>query len=413
MPTDTPETSTDMRHSLRAAALAVAALLALPATAQTNDTAPFYAGASLGVTQVSNIYRLSSGSNSDRVTSAGLLAGVDTRLGRQHLTFDGSLQDNRYADNRALNNRSYSLRGALEWQTVGNLSGTLSALSTRSLAQFNLGGTQPYFEKNIERNEDYGAVVRLGMGTRYSLEAGASRRTHDFSNAVYDMFAYRQNGGSFGIYAMPGGNVRLGLVARRTDGTYPRYPVYLFGFRVGSQVIDYKRDDLDFTTVWNAGGGSTFNTRISSSRTSYDPASAALRNFHGTTGAVGWNWQATSKVLLNLQYTRDSGQDTLVQTADVNRVYTTWQLNGRYALSGKVSLNAGATRSRGRSAVDDPTNLNEGLDSSSAYNVGLQWAFSRGMSLGCQYNRTSRDSDVALNTFSASSYGCTGQLLVY
>lgn len=403
-----------MRHPLRAAALAVAALLALPAAAQSNDTAPFYAGASLGVTQVSNVYRLSTGSNSDRVTSAGLLAGVDTRLGRQHLTFDGSLQDNRYADNRALNNRSYSLKGALEWQTVGNLSGTLSALSTQSLAQFNLGsGTQPYFEKNTERNEDYTAVVRLGMGTRYSLEASASRRERNFSNAVYDQFTYRQNAGSFGIYAMPGGNVRLGLVARRTDGTYPRYPVYLFGFRVGSLALDYKRDDLDFTTAWNAGGSSTLNTRISTSRTNYDPASAGQRNFRGTTGAIGWNWQATSKVLLNLQYTRDSGQETLVQTADVNRVYTTWQLNSRYALTGKVSLNAGAIRSRSHGTSDSAASAVESFDNNNTYNVGVQWAFSRSVSLGCQYNRANRESNITQYAFSASSYGCTGQLLVY
>jgi hypothetical protein len=369
---------------------------------------------SLGVTHVSNIYRLAEGSNSDRVVSGGLLAGVDTRLGRQHLTLDGSVQDNRYNENRSLNNRSYSLRGALNWETVGNLSGTVSALSTRSLAQFNLGGVaQQTFDRNIERNEDYGATVRLGMGTRYSLEAGASHRTHEFSNDIYDIYNYRQNSSSFGVYAMPGGNVRLGLVARHTDGSYPQYPIFLFGFRVGSQVIDYKRDDLDFTTNWNAGGGSTFNARISTSRANYNPASSALRNFRGTTGALGWNWQPTSKLLLNLQYARDSGQDRLVQTADVNRVYNTWQLNGRYVVSSKVSINAGATRSRSQSSIDGAVNQDPGLENNDNYNVGVQWAVWRGLSLGCQYNHSNRDSAVALYTFSASSYGCTGQMLVY
>lgn len=402
-----------MRLPLRTAALSAAVLLAFPAGAQTNDSAPFYAGASLGVTQVSNIYRLSTGSNSDRVTSAGLLAGLDQRFGRQHLTLDGSLQDNRYADNSTLNNRAYSLRGALDWQTVGHLSGTFSALSSRSLAQFNLGtGVEQYTEKNTERNEDYSAIARLGVGTRYSLEAGLNRRTRDFSLPVYDRFVYRQHTGNFGFYATPAGNVRLGLAARRTEGNYPRYPIYLFGFRVGSQSIDYKRDDFDFTTAWNTGGSSQLNTRISRSRTTYDSTTSGLRDFHGTTGVIGWNWQATSKIQLNLQYARDSGQETLVQTPDVNRIYTSWQFGGRYALTGKISLNAMTLRSRGHN-VTDAAITSDFFDGSNTYNVGLQWAFSRGLSLGCQANHTNRDSSVNQYNFSANSYGCTGQILLY
>lgn len=402
-----------MRHPLRAAALNAALLLALPALAQTDDTAPFYAGASLGVTHVSNIYRLSGGSNSDRVTSAGLLGGIDTRLGRQHLTLDGTVQENRYADNSALNNRSYSLRGALNWQTVGNLSGTVSALSTRSLAQFNLGsGTEPYFEKNIERNEDYAAIARLGLATRYSVEASLSRRSRDFSNAVYDRFAYQQHTGGLGLFATPGSNLRLGVSVRRTDGEYPRYPIYFLGFRIGSRLVDYRRDDVDLTASWRTGGSSQLNTRLSRSRTTYEPKSTLLRDFKGTTGAVAWNWQATSKIQVNLQYARDSGQESQVQAADVNRVYTTLQLGGRYALTAKTFLTAGATRTRSR-GTNDLTDASAGFDDTNTYNAGAQWVFSRGVNLSCQYNRASRNSNVAQYAFTASSYGCTGQLLMY
>jgi hypothetical protein len=368
------------------------------------------------VTQVSNIYRVSSGSSSDRVTSAGLLAGVDTRLGRQHLTFDGSLQDNRYADKTDLNNRSYSLRAALDWQTVGRLSGTVSASSNRSLAQFNLGSVVDQdFQKNIERNDEYGAVARLGVGTRYSVEASLSHRKHDFSNAVYDRFVFNQDAGGVSLYATPGGNVRLGLAVRRTEGNYPRYPRYLPGtpIRLGSDSIDYSRSDVDFTTLWTTGGSSQFNTRISNSRTTYDLNSVGLRDFHGTTGAVGWTWQATAKVLLSLQYARDSGQETQVQAADVNRVYNSWQLTGRYAVTGKLSVNAGAASTRSRSVVDSLNNTSEGFDNNNSYNLGLQWAFSRGLSMGCQYNHSNRDSNVGVYAFSASSYGCTGQILLY
>lgn len=396
------------------AALLCTAAFVPAAQAQTDDAAPFYVGASAGLTHVSNVYRVGGGTalptgavNSDNVTTAALLAGLNQRYGRQRLTLDGTLQDNRYADNSVLNNSSYSVRGALNWETVGNLSGTLSAQTSRSLAQFNLGsGAEVVTEKNLERNQEYAAIVRLGVGTRYSLEGGLNRRTRDFSAEQYDRFVFRQNTASLGAYATPGGNVRLGVVARRTDGDYPRYPIYVSVFRVGSLPIDYKRDDIDLTAAWNTGGSSQVYARISTSRVRYDPATGPLRDFNGTTGAVNWTWQPTGKVNLGLQLVRDTGQETLISTADVNRVYDSWQLNGGYALTGKLSLNASATGSRNRR--DDG-----GFDNERSHGLGLRWAYSRGLSLSCQYNHASRDSNILQYIYTASSYGCTGQALLF
>lgn len=392
----------------------LACTLAAAAQAQTDDTAPFYAGASLGVTHVSNIYRVNAGSalpsgatNSDSVTSAGLLGGVDKRFGRQHLTLDGTLQDNRYADNTTLNNRSYSLRSAFNWETVGDLSGTFNAQTSRSLAQFNLGnGAEQVTEKNIERNRDFGGLVRLGATSRYSLEAGYNKRTRDFSAPQYDRFVYDQHSTTLGAYARPGGNLRLGLVARRTNGDYPRYPIYFGPFRIGSQAVDFTRNDVDLTAAWTPGGNSQVFTRISRSRVSYEPDTTALRDFQGTTGVINWNWQATGKINLGLQVVRDTGQENLISTTDVNRIYTSWQLNGGYAFTGKLSFNGTAATTR--SHRDDGA-----FDNERSYGLGLRWAYSRSLSLSCQYNHASRDSSITQYTYSASSYGCTGQALVY
>ena len=399
-------------HRLPLATLACT--LAAAAQAQTDDTAPFYAGASLGVTHVSNIYRVNAGSalpsgatNSDSVTSAGLLGGVDKRFGRQHLTLDGTLQDNRYADNTTLNNRSYSLRSAFNWETVGDLSGTFNAQTSRSLAQFNLGnGAEQVTEKNIERNRDFGGLVRLGATSRYSLEAGYNKRTRDFSAPQYDRFVYDQHSTTLGAYARPGGNLRLGLVARRTNGDYPRYPIYFGPFRIGSQAVDFTRNDIDLTAAWTPGGNSQVFTRISRSRVGYEPDTTALRDFQGTTGVINWNWQATGKINLGLQVVRDTGQENLISTTDVNRIYTSWQFNGGYAFTGKLSFNGTAATTR--SHRDDGA-----FDNERSYGLGLRWAYSRSLSLSCQYNHASRDSSITQYTYSASSYGCTGQALVY
>lgn len=407
------------RRCARLAPLVIALLAAQAAQAQTDDTTPFYVGGSLGVSRVGNVYRQSSATNDDTVTSAGLLGGIDTRLGRQHLTVDGSLQNNRYATNSGLNNRSYSLRSALNWQTVGDLSGVLSAKSDRSLADFNIAsGVDPLLKKNIQRDDEYEAIVRLGVAARYSLEGGWSHRRRDFSAVEYDRFDFQQNTGSFGIYAKPAGNVRLGLLGRRTKGSNPRYPIGLAFDPQSSQWVvvsvpnDYTRDDIDFTTTWDTGGRSNLYTRISRSKTT-NSLNDQLRDFSGTTGALVWSWQPTAKLQFNLQLTRDTGQETVVRTADLNRIYSNYQLGGSYALTGKLSLSAKAGRNRATRTSSTGEAVSDALDDFKTYNFGLRWAFSRGISFGCQYDHASRDSSVPQYVYSASSYGCTAQAIFF
>jgi hypothetical protein len=401
--------------------VAALALLSAAAQAQTDDTTPFYVGGTLGVSRVSNVYREPNATNDDTVTSVGLLGGIDQRLGRQHLTLDGSLQNNRYATNSELNYRSYSLRSALNWETIGNLSGVLSAKSDRSLADFNIGnGIDPndlVRKKNIERNDEYQAIARLGVATRYTLEGGWTQRRRDFSAEEYDRFVYRQNTGSLGIYATPVGNVQLGLVARHTKGTNPHYPVGLAVDPDTSQLAvveaanDYTRDDIDFTTRWTVGGHSTLNTRISRSKTRN--SLEVLRDFSGTTGAIGWNWRPTGKLQFDLNYSRDTGQESVVRAADLNRVYTTWQFGSSYAMTGKLTLSAKASSNRTRRNAESGVTLADALNDSKLYNIGIRWALSRGFSLSCQYDHVSRDSSVPQYVYSASSYGCTGQAILY
>ncbi|MFG6487488.1 hypothetical protein ACG04R_12470 [Roseateles sp. BYS78W] len=392
--------------------------MALPAHAQTDDTTPFYVGGSLGVSHVSNIYRVSNAPNSDTVVSAGLLGGVDTRLGRQHLTLDGSLQNNRYDTNRELDYRSHSLRGALHWETLGNLSGVLSAKSDQSLADFNIGnGVAQIFKKNIETNTEYQAIARLGVATRYTLEAGWAQRSRDFTAWQYDRFVYHQGTSSLGVYATPAGNVRLGLVGRHTNGQHPRFPdgrgleLVDGEIRPTTSLNEYTRDDLDFTTNWTLGGHTSVNTRISRSRTRN--RLDLLRDFSGTTGALGWSWQPTSKLQFNAQYSRDTGQESVVRSADLNRVYTTWQLDGSYALTGKLSVSARASRTRATRNSESGVVVPDALDDTKAYNLSLRWAFSRALSLGCQYDHISRDNSVPDYVYTANSYGCTGQAIFY
>lgn len=396
----------------------VLALLAWPAVNAVAESSPYYFGTSLGLNHVSNLYRTASAGDSDTVTSLGLLGGLDQQIGRQRLTVDGSLQNNRYASNSNLNNSSYSLHSGLDWQTVGRLSGSLNVTSSRALADYNIGnGITPIFDKNTQRDNEYSAVARLGVATRYTVEAGFTRRTHDFSAVQYAQLAYRQNAGSLGLYAMPGGNLRVGLALRHTEGQNPTYPTGLTfnptipAFEVVYSPNDYRRNDVDLTLNWNTGGASTLNARISASRT--NNSLSQLNDFSGTTGALGWTWQALNKLQLSAQFARDSGQETQVRASDVNRVYTSWQFGALYAMTGKLSLNASLNGSRSTKANDANTPIADNYELNHSQTLGLRWAYSRSFNMGCQYNRASRNASVAQYSYSANSFGCTGQAIFY
>jgi hypothetical protein len=380
----------------------------LPAWAQ--GSSPYYLGGSLGLTRVSNLYREANTSNDDTVTSLGLLAGIDQTLGRQRLSVDASMQDNRYSSNSALDNRSYSLRAGLDWQTVANLSGTLGASTSRSLADFNIGrGADLIRSRNQERNDQANFLARLGGLGRYSVEAGLNYRQRDFSAVEYDRFVYHQTESTLGAYATPGAHLRLGLVGRRTQGTSPRYPRFFNGVLNGTEANDYRRNDIDLTTRWEISPASTLSLRLS--RSSIDNSLDSVRDFSGTTGAVGATWQASPRLWLSVQASRDTGQETSVRGADLDRVYRAIELNANYTLTAKIALTASARRSRSSSVT--ALSPQDAFDNDSNYGLGARWAYSRSLSLSCRANHSSRDSSTPLYSYSANSTGCVAQTIFY
>lgn len=377
-------------------------------SAQGQESSPYYFGASAGLTHVSNVYRRGDLSNSDRVVSLGLLAGLDQRLGRQRLRLDTSANHNRYSSLSSLNNTSYSARSSLDWETAGDLSGTVSANRSRSLAEFNIGRGSDNVplpsQQNRESNAEYSALARLGTRNRYSLEAGWTYRKRDFSAIEYSRYVYAQHSYQLGAYARPGANLKMGVVARKTKGKYPRYPTVVSGFPILLE-NPYRRTDLDVTASWATGGSSQLEARISRSRTRNDLL--LVNNFSGTTGALSWTWLPTPKLQLRFNASRDTGVESRIQASDIDRLYHSYGANVSYELTGKLFLQGSVNRiSNRRDSIG-------AYDNDATQSVGLRWAYSRSMSLTCQAARSSRDSSVAVYTYRANSLGCTGQFFVF
>ena len=179
----------------RASRRLAAALTTLAAGAAMAQSSPYYLGVAQSLGYESNLYRVGDDqtlpagySKSDTVSGTSLVGGVDQTIGRQRVYGSANVRANRYANNKALDNESYGLNLALDWATVGRLSGTLSAAADQNLAQFNnraAGGVET--RKNVVRTNQVDARVRLGVVTKYTLEASLGHRNRSYSAPEYNL----------------------------------------------------------------------------------------------------------------------------------------------------------------------------------------------------------------------------------
>lgn len=407
--------------------LATLALIATGAAA-TAETSPYYLGISQGFSHDSNVYRvedstvLPAGLNrSDTIASTALVGGIDQPIGRQRLFGNGTFRHNRFADNKALNNESYSANLGLDWETVNHLSGRLSGAASQNLARFNPDNDVPtVLAKNVERTKQLDAVGRLGVVTRLTAELGFGWREVSYSADEFRSREYDQKVGSAGLKYSPSAALTFGTALRRTDGKFGRYRAVGTGFLADR----YKRNDLDLTSTWLPSGASTLQARISF--TEVDHTEAVQRDYSGATGMVRWNWKPTGKLSFNTILSRDTGEEVAfldfgggaTGSDGLSKTTSTLRLRADYALTAKITLGAGGSYAR-RTLVDTFTFGNgssfprEGRDTTSNVSLNASWAPARSLLLSCEASRDRRSAAGALSdSFGITVYGCTGQFVL-
>ena len=380
--------------------------LALAGLAQA-ETSPYYLGASLGYTHVSNLYRLpqSQVPNSDDVTSLSLLAGIDKPFGRQRFFADASVRNNAYRRDKSLNNTGYALTAGMDWQAFDKLSGSAVLRSNRNLATYNAStDVDVITEKNIEQNDQAQFNARYGLAGKLSLEGGLAHQRRKYSASAYRLLEYKQNSVSAGLAYRPSSDLRLGVTGRYTDGSgYARVLIFVVP-------NDYKRKDIDLTSNWTASAASTINARLSFSKISN--AGSNVRDYSGVTGRISWQWQPTAKLQFSSALARDTVQENYLSvgstgSGEANRVGTSAQLNAVYLLTSKIQLDAGYNLYN-----VNRSGLTEADDRSHGLNLSVRWSPTRATQLSCQVSRDKRDSDIATYNYSANSYGCAAQLML-
>lgn len=392
------------------------------AHAQSDDPFPYYFGVRQAFFWNDNLYKQVEGQErSDVYSSTSLLAGIDQPIGRQRFFLDGSVNFDRYQDEKTLDNDGYNITTGLDFNTVGNLSGTLRYSALRGLADYGGPDSVTLTEKNVQRTEVFAGNANWGLTRRFSLTALAEHRSLDYSAEAYKPNEYTQN--------VFGGGVRYGLQELMTFG---------LGYRVTKTDRPYAqllptvpptyasdegdREDIDLTMSWSPSALSTFNFRVS--KTTEDRSNPAFADIDAWTGAMSWQYRPTAKLAFDLGLTRDTGSEILaanvggggqtgtVQNYDTDRITNTGRLGVTYDATSKVRFNLSAsnskTTSEGGNGLSDDTRTQH-------YLLGVRYAATNSLSLGCGYDyekQNDSDGGGTSRVYKSSLVNCFGQYTI-
>lgn len=399
------------RTLLSLAALAACSVTALPVHAQSN---PYILRASQEFTYDSNLFRRETRVRRDLISSTTLGAAIDQQYGRQRYLADASITGNIYKNNDQLNSAGYGLLLGMDWEAAQRLAGTIRLRSSRESARYEDFGTNvDTSNENLRRLNAIDLTGRYGVAGKLSLEGEGGYRDVSYSNAAFDDREYHQGYLGAGLRYRPSDFLSFGLTARRTDGAYPNIPA------VGGTVKDdFTRDDLEFSTNWRPTGLSTIDARVS--WTSEDHETVESRDFDGVTGSVRWLYRPTSKSRFSVGISRDtrSRSGAVSELATVNddsRLSTRYFGGFEWLATAKITVNVDASYSR--DSYDQPVNIDglvqrqTGDGNTQAYSLGVKYAVTRTVGVGCSVSRLSRSADVdAVQEYTANLAQCSVSL---
>lgn len=387
-------------------------LCACAALAAHAEPTPYYVSARQDVSWQNNVYDAGGGGEVDDVLyTTSLRAGLDQPIGRQRVFAGVNVNHTRYGDERRLDNTGWGVNAGLDWETVGRLSGRVSASSFQSPTRLNVGFLPILRQRNLQRSDELAASVRFGGVGRLGLEAGAARREVSYSAPEFSFAEYASDSAHAGVRWRFSGALATSAGVRMMDTRYPGFTLF-----PGGPLIDDRaeRRDAYVTATWVPTGASTLRARLNVGKNEFKRFTE--RDFSGVTGSLVWDWQATGKLRLQSTLARDTGQELsfpslfngdILADTNLSRVSTVGSVRATYALSGKVNAFAGVEHIR-RQLVD--LTGADSADRSTALDIGATWSATRVLALGCTLRHEQRNGEAAASDFKTRTLGCFGQV---
>lgn len=323
------------RASLRAAVLLLGC--AAGGAAHGREGNVFTPYAALSLTMDTNVFRLPAGfdptpltgqsQRGDLISSDSFGLRGDRWVGRQHLTFDVSVNDTRYRTYSYLNANLFNGSGTWAWQLGHDLSGEIGSDRSQALTGFS-------DVRSAERNISTTTVDRVTLNynpqASWRLSSGVYETMFENSSADRAAGNFKATAIEAGITYMPVSGNHFTLRARGTRADYPVEQVIL-----GTQVSNnYTQADLETEIYWQISGESLLSVLLADTHRRYPDV--PQRDFNGPAGHVSWDWQAHGKTLLNLTWKRELA---VYQDITDNYIVTdTLALTPTYQASAKTQL---------------------------------------------------------------------------
>lgn len=370
---------------------------------------PLAYGISQKFTHESNLFRETQGAEDDWVSTTALNLALDQPLGRGKLRGTASLQANRYGDHDELDNTGHDVDLALDIETALNLAGTVGVRASRQQYRYGLDSATPFDGKNIEDEQAAYVQARLGGMGVWSLLAGADTLERSYSQdafaALNDLSQWSAEGG---VGWRPGPDLGGTLKARYTRISRPDSPLG-FGDDVG-------RREVELAMGWQASGASRLEGRVARAKERH----SVLDDRSFWTGGLAWDWTPGAKLRLRTELSRDTegaggaqispepGAQA-VPAGDTLRDSLRWSVE--WAATAKVNVLAAAQYAERRLKA-----LVGGLpasaeDQTTALSLGVRWAPSRALDLGCDLAREKRETDspltVITRAYELTTVGCS------
>ncbi len=393
-----------------------------PATpARDTGTIPWIIGIQQGFTRDDNLFRAPDGDSrkvADTYSSTGLRVGIDQPFGRQNLSLDALAQHNRYRSNKQLNNTSYEAGARLDWATVERLSGDVAIRQRQGLYRETTEGIITS-DRNQLRTTSASAQARVGLVTRWSFEAGVAGSENEYTGRTVTNRDMRQHGFNAGVRFQPSAATTARLAYRQSDGEYPRLTSSSGGSTTTTGPDEFTRRDIDLIGNFTPSGASSLNVRVSSTRE--DHTSSTRRDTSGWTGALGWVWRPTGKLVVDLDLSRDtsigrSGLETsLISAAESSdatltqggTLRVTWNATAKIRVVPRVGYVYRKLDNAFLSTSADPAT---GNDKTTVASLALRYQPISALDIGCDYSHEKRKTEGGLSTpYKAGVVGCSAE----
>jgi len=376
---------------------------------------PFTLGASETLRHESNINHGPDGATiPDWLSTTEFTAALNEAVGRGKFLASAGVNYNAYKDEHRLDYWGYRAGAELDWETIGDLSGSLGADTTRKRYVYGLTSnpnildtTATTTERNLQTDNHVFARIQLGGPSRWQIYGGADGSQRRFSASDFRGQDERQWSTRFGTRYSTSADLAFGIEGNYVHGEYPHVVIAEFGGVPITAASKFNSRSLDATARLKATGNSGFDASLGYTTESSD---ALSKDAKFVNGSLNWVWTPPSHFTVNVGLKRSADIDN--QLANENLGLKGDSLNGvsvnnlaslgvSYALTAKINLEADTSYSQRKySDVRQLTGPDiSGTVRTTNFFLSVQYQPTRTTQLSCGGGREHRRADSAIVLF--------------